>query len=115
MLRGAEETGDAVGVREDVLGVLGLGDRAAVAEDDDVRADADGRRRASPGRARADSSSVSAVLAPIDPLVVRPRCGDEHVGAGLGHRPGLVGVEDVGAGQQVELGGPRAIISTSRS
>ena len=38
--RGAEEADDALGVREHVGGVVGLGDRAAVAEDENVGVDA---------------------------------------------------------------------------
>src|SRR5882757_1138670 len=98
---GAEEPGHALGAGQDVLGVLGVGDRAAVAQDDDVPADgcrgvADGL---DPGEAllqrgsgpRADGAGGG-----------QPHVGDDDVGAGVRHRLGLLLVEDVRGGDEVD-------------
>ena len=74
---------------EDVLRVLGLGDRAAVAEHEHVGVDRARRRRASPGSRSTHSSSVCAVCAPIVPFVVRPMCGTSTSAPARGHRRGL--------------------------
>ena len=104
--RGAEEPDDTPSSLEHVGGVLRLGDRPAVAEDEDVRRDLDGR--------------VVHRLDEVDALVERSRrlradrasrrqahVRDEDVGPGLGHRAGVLRREDVRTRQQVELpGGP---------
>ena len=102
--RGAVEAGDALRAVEHVLGVLGLGDRAAVAEHDHVGPHRD-RRVAH--RLDLDHAVVERLrrLGADRALGGQPHVRDEHVGAGLGHRDGLVGVEHVRRGQQAHRGG----------
>ena len=114
--RRAEEAGDARRALEHVLRVLGLGDRAAVAEHDDVGLAPRSRRRASPARASPPRRAISAVFAPIDPLRGQSHVRDER----RRRRPRAicaraVRVEDVGAGEHARVVRASRIMSTSSS
>ena len=102
MLDAPKKPDDALCAPEHVGRVLGLGDRASVAEDEHVRIDQLGR--------------VVHGLHALDGLVEgdgrlgadRPRRREthvrhEHVGSGLGHPAGIVRIEDVGSGQKTLL------------
>src|SRR5215208_466357 len=100
--RGAEEADDAVGVREDVCGVVGLGNRASVAQDENLRVDTLRgvvhrlhelhRLRECLRRFGADRTAGG-----------EPHVRDEDVGACLGHRGCLVLVEDVRGREEFAL------------
>ena len=107
MLEAPKNPAMPAGVREDVLGVLGLGNRPAVAEHDDVGAHRAGGvvHRLDAGRRLVERQRG---LRPDRALGGQAEMGDEHVGAGLGHRLRAVAVEDVRARQQIELCAPRA-------
>ncbi len=106
MLEAPKKPGDAGGVLQDVLGVLGLGDRAAVAQGDDVRLDRRGRvadRLDQLGRLLEGEGRRG----PDRALRGQPHVGHDHVRAGLRHRARLVGVEDVRRRQEAGgMGGP---------
>ena len=82
---GAVEAVDAAAVRDDVLRVGRLGDRAAVADDEDVRIRRRARRRRSSWIRFTQSSSVFELFAPIDAAGRDAHVRDDDVGARLGH------------------------------
>src|SRR5262249_16992652 len=99
---GAEEADDALGVVEDILRVLWLGNWPAMTENKDLLTDRlrpVGERLSAAGRLVESQGGPGADGALGGQAHVR----DQHVGAGLCHVASLVLVEDIGAGEQTDL------------
>ncbi len=100
--RGAKESADALGPAEDVLNIVRLGNRAAVTKNQNLRADGDG----------CFPDGLNAVNRLIEsdgcPGADRPFCGQSHVRdqkvcACFCHGLRLVFIEDIRAGEQVQV------------
>src|SRR6185369_11102597 len=100
--RGSKESANALGPTEDVLNIVGLGNGAAMTKDQDLRADGDGclldrlnavnRLIKSKGCLSADGSFCG-----------QSHVRDQEVCACFCHGPGLVFIEYIWAGEQVQV------------
>src|SRR5579884_1344269 len=102
--RSPEKAHHAGRLLKDVLGVLGLRDGTAVTEDQDVRVDGPrgiGKRLHPFSRPLKRQGRASADAA----LGRQPHVWNQHIGASLGHRFGLLFGEYIRTGQQAEVMG----------
>src|ERR1700733_553615 len=100
--RGAKEPADALCPAEDVLDIVGLGDRATMTEDQDLRLDGDcrfldglnagNRLIESDGRFGADC-----------PFRSQSHVCNQEICAGSCHGLRFVFIEDIGAGEQIQI------------